>query len=63
MLLVIFGGMLGVIAGAAGFYLNTRLFRSQINPLLKYALTALISILALILYLVMAIVFVNTIGS
>ncbi len=39
-LLYFSGGVLGVLLGSVGLFANTRLFRSKLTPLLKYAATA-----------------------
>ena len=50
--LVIGGGAVGGLLGGVAAMLNLRLFRSLTNPLSRYALTATISLAALVSYLV-----------
>ena len=62
LLLFFWGGLLGAIAGAIGFIINTKIFRTQMNSALKYVITGLVSVLALIAYFVMAIIFALLLG-
>ncbi len=51
-LLVFWGGLLGGIAGVIAFSINTQIFRSQSNEVLKYVFTGLITIVAAVIYLI-----------
>lgn len=51
-LLVFIGGALGAIVGIIGFSISARLFRTNLNGFLKYIVTGLISIAAVLVYLV-----------
>ena len=53
-LLVFVGGALGALFGALAAYFNTRIFRSKLGPVMKYVLTAVITGLAIFIYLVLA---------
>jgi hypothetical protein len=61
-LLFFWGGLLGAIAGALGFIVNTKIFRTQMNSVLKYAITGLVAVLSLVAYFVMALLFAFIIG-
>ncbi len=63
LLLVLRGGALGAIAGVIAFNANMKVFRSDRNTAVKYLLTAGISILAVIVYLVAAILLFSLIGN
>ena len=54
-LLVFIGGVLGALFGALAAYANTRIFRSSMQPVMKYMVTAAISCTAILIYLVLAI--------
>ena len=54
--LIGFGGMLGGILGAIAFGLNTRIFRSSQNALLKFGLTGAVSVAAFVVFFVVAII-------
>jgi hypothetical protein len=55
-LLLFIGGFLGALFGALAAYSNTRVFRSNLHPALKYLITALISGAAIVLYLILAVI-------
>jgi hypothetical protein len=59
--LIFAGGALGGICGAIAFMLNTRVFRSEMSGVEKYILTLLISILAGMLYALLAFLMVSLI--
>ena len=61
-LLVFIGGALGAIAGAIAFNVNTKIFRADLNEIAKYALTALVSIATVVIYVVLAILVVSSTG-
>jgi hypothetical protein len=56
-LLIATGGALGAIAGVIAAAINVNLFKTKMNPALKYLLTAVVSILAVVVYLVAAVIF------
>jgi hypothetical protein len=56
-LLVFIGGALGALAGFIGFAINTQIFRSSLPGVAKFALTAVVSVLAVVAYLVVATLF------
>ncbi len=56
-LLVFFGGLLGGVAGIIAFSINTGIFRSTMTGNLKYVVTGVVSILAIVIYLVVGTVF------
>jgi len=56
-LLVFVGGLLGALAGVIGFFINTKVFRSNLNGFLKYVVSGVVSVLALVAYLAAAAVF------
>ncbi|HHX64680.1 MAG TPA: hypothetical protein GX702_07320 [Chloroflexi bacterium] len=47
-LLVFVGGMVGVVVGMVAFTINRTILRSQVSPVSRYALTALVSVLAVV---------------
>jgi hypothetical protein len=53
-LLFFAGGVVGVILGLLAAYANTRIFRSDLQPVLKYVVTALVTIATLVVVLVLA---------
>ena len=55
-LLIFAGGALGAIVGLLAAYSNTRIFRSDLQPVLKYVVTGLVTIAALVVVLVLAVV-------
>jgi hypothetical protein len=62
-LLIFIGGALGAIAGFIGFLINTRIFRAQMSGILKYVVTGLVSLLAVVAYFVMALIFTLVVNS
>jgi len=54
LILVFIGGLLGAIVGVLAFTASTSIFRSGINKISKYALSGLITIFAVLIYLVLA---------
>jgi hypothetical protein len=48
--LLFVGGALGAACGLLGFYCNAQVFRSNLSGILKYLISAGISILALVVY-------------
>jgi hypothetical protein len=62
-LLMFGGGALGGLVGGAATVTNGRIFRSDRNSMSKYALAALITVSATVVYLVLAIALRLAIGS
>lgn len=56
-LLVFFGGALGAVAGIVGFSINARVFRTDMNDVLKYVVTGAVSVLAVAAYFIAALAF------
>ena len=56
-LMIFMGGALGAIVGVIGFLINTRIFRANLNGVVKYLATGIISVLAVVVYFVMAVIF------
>jgi hypothetical protein len=52
--LLFLGGALGAVAGMLAFWANTKIFRSEMTPALKYLVTGVVSVGMVGLYLVMA---------
>lgn len=52
--LVFVGALLGAVTGLVAFYLNGKIFRSQMNGALKYVLTGAVSLLAVAVYFIVA---------
>jgi hypothetical protein len=48
--LLFVGGALGALCGVLAAYTNSRIFRSNFSPAMKYAVTALVSIISVIVY-------------
>ena len=55
--LVWVGGALGAIAGLIGFAINATVFRAEMNSVLKYVVSGVVSILAAIAYFIAAMLF------
>ena len=53
-ILVFVGGLIGGACGGAAWAANQQVFRKVSNPLLRYVYTGIISVLALVLYVVVA---------
>jgi hypothetical protein len=62
-LLLFVGGFLGALCGILAAYTNTRIFRSELQPVLKYVITAVISGAAIVIYLVLGILLALAINS
>jgi hypothetical protein len=56
-LLLFAGGGLGAIAGLIGFSLSLKVFRSQLSAPVKYLLSAVVSILAIVIYIIVGTLF------
>ncbi|MFZ2358493.1 MAG: hypothetical protein WA040_04045 [Anaerolineae bacterium] len=61
-LLVFIGGALGVLAGIVAFGINTQIFRSSRSTGLKFVLTAIVSVLAVAVYLALAVLLSGVLG-
>jgi hypothetical protein len=61
-LLVFVGGMLGAVAGMIAFSINRTILRSPLQPASRYALTALVSVLAVVFYLLAAMLVMGLAG-
>jgi len=55
--LVFIGGALGAIAGIIGFTINTKVFRIEMNSVLKYVITGVVSALTVVAYFIAAMLF------
>lgn len=55
-ILVFMGGALGALAGVLSFAINGRIFRSEMTPVLKYVVTGAVSIVAVVAYLIVAVI-------
>ncbi|NTW12346.1 MAG: hypothetical protein HGA30_03435 [Anaerolineales bacterium] len=54
--LLFVGGALGAIAGLVGFSINAKIFRTEMSEVLKYVVTGVVSVLAVLAYFVVALV-------
>lgn len=61
-LLVFMGGLFGVLVGFIGFTINAKVFRSELNTLVKFLLTAGISVASGIGYFILAMLFYAVTG-
>lgn len=52
-LLVFAGGMLGALAGLIAFSINAKVFRTELNDVLKYVVSGSVSLIAVMTYLVL----------
>lgn len=52
--LMFMGGFLGALLGGGAFVTNARIFREDINGVLKYFVTAVVSIVAVVLFVLIA---------
>jgi hypothetical protein len=57
--MIFLGGAIGALIGFIAFTINTRIFRSNLNKLAHYPLTLMVTVLAVILYLIVASTFVT----
>ncbi|WP_092459687.1 hypothetical protein [Thermoflavifilum thermophilum] len=55
--LVFVGGALGAIAGITGFAINAKVFRTEMDSVLKYVVSAAVSISAVVAYFIAAMLF------
>jgi hypothetical protein len=56
--LIFIGGVLGAIAGIIGFTINIKVFRTELNSVLKYVVSGIVSILAVVTYFIAAMLFI-----
>jgi hypothetical protein len=61
-LLVFIGGAIGAMTGFIGFSANAKVFRSELNTVVKFMLTAGISVVAVIAYFILAMLFYAATG-
>ncbi len=61
-LLLFVGGALGAVAGIIAFSVNTKIFRSSLGVVEKYVLTGGISVLAVMIYLIIAMLLAGALG-
>jgi hypothetical protein len=62
-LLVFLGGAIGALCGIVGFSVNARIFRSGMNGVAKFAVTAVVSVVALAAYFVLAVLVTLLVGG
>jgi hypothetical protein len=62
-LLAFMGGAIGAVIGLLASGLNLSLFRSQFSPIVKYALVGLVSVAAVIVYIVLAGLFLSALNG
>ena len=55
--LLFVGGALGAIAGMIGFSINAKIFRTEMSDVLKYVVSGVVSVLAVVAYFVFAVIF------
>ncbi len=56
-LLLLVGGAVGAICGVLAAYSNSRIFRSEMQPVMKYALSALVSLASVFAYMLVVVFF------
>jgi hypothetical protein len=62
-LLVFSGGLIGGMIGGLSFSINTQIFRSSLSTVAKYFATAGVSIMAVIIYFIVAALFLGAIDK
>ena len=62
-LLVLAGGLLGAVVGAAAAYASAHIFRSGRGALARYALTGLVSLAALVAFVILVVIAQQMIGG
>lgn len=62
-LLIFIGGALGGLCGGIAFYLNVKVFRSDLHIAAKYVLTGIVSFVAVILFFIVVAVVVTLLGG
>lgn len=60
--LIFVGGLIGAFVGFAGFFINSKLFRSSMNGAAKYLAGGAVSLAALITYVILALMVTSAIG-
>lgn len=60
--LIFLGGAIGGAVGGAAFWINTRIFRSEMSAIEQYILTGLVSGISYFLYLILGTVFLRLIS-
>jgi hypothetical protein len=60
--LAFLGGALGAVAGFVAMAINIRIFRSSLNGILKFVVTAAVSLGALVAYFIAAALFLNLVA-
>lgn len=60
--LILFGGAIGGAIGGATFWINTRIFRSEMSLIEQYILAGLSSALAVFIYLILSTLFLRMIN-
>jgi len=63
LLLIFLGGALGGIVGFVAFRINTQIFRSTSSMVLKFILTAGVSVLAVVIFLILVTLFSIALGN
>lgn len=63
LVLIFVGGAIGGLIGGVAFFLNTRVFRSEMSSLERYVLAGLISLIAFFAFLILAALFQRAILS
>jgi hypothetical protein len=61
-ILIFIGGALGALAGLVGFSISTSIFRSSLPGVAKFGLSAVVSVVTVIVYLVVVMVFLSSMG-
>ena len=61
--LLFIGGALGALAGFIGFSINAKIFRTEMSDVLKYVVSGVVSILAVVAYIVAAYIFTSFING
>ncbi len=61
-LLTVIGGALGAVAGVIGFSISAKVFRSNMNGVLKYVLSGVVSVLVALAYIILATAFLTAMG-
>ena len=62
MALIFVGGLIGAFVGFAGFFINSKLFRSSLNGAAKYLAGGAVSLAAVITYVILALMVTSAIG-
>jgi hypothetical protein len=62
-ILLFAGGALGALAGMLSVVINTRVFRMEMNDILKYILSGIVAVLAVVAYFVAALIFSSLLNN